>query len=144
MLLPGGESTSTGAAGKGETRRRLHHKEWLCQLTDRFTTASPKAHPEPLTPAFSTSVPASEVEDTNEADDDNYGAWQDRNWVRRAFDIQRMTSLCGCILVMLMGNDDTYHHKGRIIGIPIKKDLTLMMLKRSYNLDVSLLTEPKM
>jgi hypothetical protein len=136
----GGESTPTGAADGIETRRRLHHEERLRRLTDIFTMASAKAHPERSTPAFSTSVPATEVEDTDEADDDD-GAWQDRNWVGRAFDIRRMTSSCGCMLAMLIDDDDTYHHEGLIIGIPIKKDHTLTMLKRSYNSDVSSLTD---
>ena len=137
----GGGVTPTVAADGGEARRRLHYKERLRRLTDRFMTETAKAHLGRSRPAFSTTVPAAEAEDTDAADDDDDGASRDKTWVERAFDIQRMTSSCGCLLAMLMDDDDTDHHEGRIIGIPNKKDHASTMLERSYNSDVSSLTD---
>ena len=140
-LPPGGGDIPTVATDGGEDTRRLLHKERLRRLTDRFTTATAKAHPGQSRPVFSTTVPAAEAEDTDAADDDDDGASRDKTWVERAFDIQRMTSSCGCLLAMLMDDDDTDHHEGRIIGIPNKKDHASTMLERSYNSDVSSLTD---
>jgi len=137
----GGEGIPTVAADGGEVRRRLRHKERLLRLTDRFTTATAEAHPERSRSVFSATVPAAEAEDTDAADNDDCDASPDKTWVERAFDIRGMKSSCGCLLAMLMDDDDTNDHEGRIIGIPIKKDHALAMLERSYNSDVSSLTD---
>ena len=137
----GGGVTPTVAADGGEARRRLHYKERLRRLTDRFMTETAKAHLGRSRPAFSTTVPAAEAEDTDAADDDDFGASRDKTWFERAFDIQRMTSSCGCLLAMLTDDDDTHHFEGYTIDIPNKKHHPLTMPERSYNSDISSITD---